>query len=577
MPYEGLKKDQLKSLVQRTRRGEIADWEGLITSFPLVNCSDCDERLFLQFNVNVNIAQKMQKLIGFSHPDLIHNLKYGPVHLFVDCTFSCVPKGFSQCLVIMAHDKSTSTYVPIFYVLMQSKLEMAYKHALRMCVAATDDKMEITNATCDFERGIINALKAQFNKPIVGCIFHWKQALRRRLLEYNVGKDKISELVGQNGLINLLTVIPIAEIENKGIPYIRENFNEGLDKNKFDMFWKYFVATWMGQQNPEHWNIHKRCNDDFTPEDILNRTNNPLERFNRKLNGHFGAGGHPTMVQFVTGIRALSMEYADLLKNIRRGHSQPATHEEATVYSVPSDYAAFKSSTAVAKGRYAQLSEFRFLTNSCHYDPLDKMLYRITKVEWWEKSKGDWHIVAHRSQCRWQHGYCIDGEPFEDFISVEEAMEYTGIPTAPQESSPSSNDLPNSSSAGKKRQRSSSSCPQEFDLTEEPADEDEDLDDDGRVHCRCPKRGGGYCLAKLSRASPTAEKYPNAMYWSCNKRNSVKCDFWRLARPNELSTQSKKAKTKEPEQLPPVNMQEITCSRCQTVGHFARYCPNKNA
>jgi hypothetical protein len=78
----------------------------------------------------------------------------------------------------MAHDKSTSMYnIPIFYVLMQSKQERAYKHAFRLCVAATDDNMEVINATCDFEKGMINALKDQFKKPIVGCEFHWKQAL----------------------------------------------------------------------------------------------------------------------------------------------------------------------------------------------------------------------------------------------------------------------------------------------------------------------------------------------------------------------------------------------------------------
>jgi hypothetical protein len=34
-------------------------------------------------------------------------------------------------------------------------------------------------------------------------------------------------MVDANGLINILTVIPIEDIENKGIPYIRQNFNEG--------------------------------------------------------------------------------------------------------------------------------------------------------------------------------------------------------------------------------------------------------------------------------------------------------------------------------------------------------------
>ena len=67
MAYDGLRTDQLKSLIQRTRRGEYADWEVIIISHPLVNCGD-DERLFLQFNVNVNIGDKLQKLIGFGHP-----------------------------------------------------------------------------------------------------------------------------------------------------------------------------------------------------------------------------------------------------------------------------------------------------------------------------------------------------------------------------------------------------------------------------------------------------------------------------------------------------------------------------
>ena len=41
----------------------------------------------------------------------------------------------------------------------------------------------------------------------------------------------ISELVDADGLINLLTVIPIEDIENKGIHYIRDKFEEGCYKS----------------------------------------------------------------------------------------------------------------------------------------------------------------------------------------------------------------------------------------------------------------------------------------------------------------------------------------------------------
>jgi hypothetical protein len=287
-------------------------------------------------------------------------------------------------------------YVPIFYVLMQSKNEMAYKHAFCMYVAATGDSMEVINATCDFEKGLINALKDQFQKPVVGCEFHWKQAIRRKLLELNVPRDKISDLMDANGLINLLTTIPIEEIESKGIPYIRARFNEGQHKSKFDTFWKYFVATWMTQYNPEDWNINRGRNNDLSEEDILNRTNNPLERFNRKMNGYFPCR-HPAMVQYVTGIRQLSMDYSNELDSIRRGRTRPPLHQALTRHSVPDDYATFQCDVALVKSRYGQLSEYRFLENTSHYDEDDRMMYTISKVEWWEM-----HIVAHRVQCKYQ-------------------------------------------------------------------------------------------------------------------------------------------------------------------------------
>ncbi len=62
--------------------------------------------------------------------------------------------------------------------------------------------------------------------------------------------------MNSNRLINLLTVIPIVEIEMKGILYIRNHFNEGGNKTKFDGFWRYFVKTWLlGMYPPCDWNI----------------------------------------------------------------------------------------------------------------------------------------------------------------------------------------------------------------------------------------------------------------------------------------------------------------------------------
>jgi hypothetical protein len=74
--------------------------------------------------------------------------------------------------------------------------------------------------------------------------FDWKQEIRRRLLALHIARDVTTKLImNKKGSINLLTVVPIVEIENNCIQYIRKHFDEGLDKKKFDYFWGYFEDT----------------------------------------------------------------------------------------------------------------------------------------------------------------------------------------------------------------------------------------------------------------------------------------------------------------------------------------------
>ena len=126
------------------------------------------------------------------------------------------------------------------------------------------------HSTCDFEKGIINALKDQFKKPMLSLVVSStgsRQSVRRKLIELNVSREKITALVDSQGLLNLLAVIPIEDIENKGIPFIRHKFDEGQDKSKFDSFWRYFVNTWMTQYNPEDWNITRGLHNELSSDD----------------------------------------------------------------------------------------------------------------------------------------------------------------------------------------------------------------------------------------------------------------------------------------------------------------------
>jgi hypothetical protein len=120
---------------------------------------------------------------------------------------------------------------------------------------------------------------------------------------------------------------------------------EGELKGKLDIFWSYFVATWMRRYDPQTWNIfHLKSN----PDALLNRTNNPLERFNRELNDRFPVA-HPSMSIFISTIQKISVDYAATLANISRQRRAKPVHKPPTVYPVPPEYFVFDVSEAPLK------------------------------------------------------------------------------------------------------------------------------------------------------------------------------------------------------------------------------------
>ena len=80
-------------------------------------------------------------------------------------------------------------------------------------------------------------MNTQFpNGPLVGCSFHFKQALRRNLLSRGIPQNLVTALIGPGGWIEVLMVIPIEEIRTKGIPYVRSKMPVGVYHVKFNQF-----------------------------------------------------------------------------------------------------------------------------------------------------------------------------------------------------------------------------------------------------------------------------------------------------------------------------------------------------
>ena len=132
----------------------------------------------------------------------------------------------------MVFDKQTEVHVPVFYILLEGKQQADYYHALYLAIVASKWKLEPSVATCDFERGLINKIEVQFpskrdehGKHLSGtknngCLFRFKQAIRRKLVEFQLSVEFRNEKMKQ-GSIDLHTVVPISEIREIGMPFLK--------------------------------------------------------------------------------------------------------------------------------------------------------------------------------------------------------------------------------------------------------------------------------------------------------------------------------------------------------------------
>ena len=231
-----------------------------------------------------------------------------------------------------------------------------------------------------------------------------------------MGESRINS--NKKGLINLLTVVPIVEIENKCIPYIRKHFDESLDKKKFDDFWGYFVRTWMNMYPPCDWNINGKLR--FQADVMINRTNNPLERFNRRINDSFKKGSRPNIVTFVVGIRDVSNCDRDTYIRVRDGHSKAPPHQPITCFQIPNSYISFKVDKSIQISRSATIEGYNFMIDTTHYDHDDKKLYRVTRIAYFKDD-----LVGYRMEMPMDSTATCSSE--EDCISIYEILDYMNI------------------------------------------------------------------------------------------------------------------------------------------------------
>ena len=115
--------------------------------------------------------------------------------------------------------------------------------------------------TCmhDFEVALIKLVDRWFKcKHHIGCFFHWKQALRGKMVDMKFDSNVIKEILP---MFDFLTVVEKGHI-HKGVEYIRDCASKcGLlkksDRILLDQYIdEYFIPFWLQQRMKDMYNYN---------------------------------------------------------------------------------------------------------------------------------------------------------------------------------------------------------------------------------------------------------------------------------------------------------------------------------
>jgi MULE transposase domain len=193
----------------------------------------------------------------------------------------------------------TGKAVPCVYALLPDKEKVTYLRVAEIMLQhleESEEQLKVTTIMMDFEKSMNAAFRSTFEDvKIVGCHFHWKSALRKRIaaeglmILYN-SNDNFHNLVRY---IWALAYVPVDQVIPIWEKFIRARISENFPEWEQDWgdavksFVKYIDTNWIGELNPrtksrkrpgyptEMWNKYEATLEGQP------RTNNNVEAYNR--------------------------------------------------------------------------------------------------------------------------------------------------------------------------------------------------------------------------------------------------------------------------------------------------------
>ena len=202
-------------------------------------------------------------------------------HWYLDGTF-IHPPGFRQILLIMYLDIITNKTIPGVFCLLNSKKEILYSKVLDSVknIITSNNNIEINlkSVTLDFERGLNNSFIKYFpNIHIVGCLYHYKQILLRKLKKYGLYDKSYKNI--SNEILQKAGKLPFIIHSNKNS--FKDFINYLSEQNDYIDFKNYFERKWKDR-------IKENGTLDYYLISKDQRSNSMLENYNGRLIKKYG-------------------------------------------------------------------------------------------------------------------------------------------------------------------------------------------------------------------------------------------------------------------------------------------------
>ncbi|EJK49300.1 hypothetical protein THAOC_31845 [Thalassiosira oceanica] len=167
------------------------------------------------------------------------------------------PKNWGQVLIMSAYIPSLEINVPVYYVLMSHKTTECYHDALSAIMRDTQYKMGVDAVVTDFEVALFSTIALFFPAAvIIGCFFHFKQALKRQLTKMRIPEDQIKYAM-RPGKLDEIVALPPTELHDVGFSYVYGKLMDGMEASPYvesevkPEQWAPFFDTYLsGVQSP---------------------------------------------------------------------------------------------------------------------------------------------------------------------------------------------------------------------------------------------------------------------------------------------------------------------------------------